>query len=121
MTDFTTTLTATYFFDGSTPTVINKNLLTRGVIDKIRNYITTQHEYLFGAKPDMRNLDLYVDGFVLFHLHKNKYMLKNKTALLNYVNDNSISLEEKQYFLDIFLYNQKLPYLSADEHEKLRC
>jgi hypothetical protein len=113
--------TATYFYDRNTPTIINKQLSSVIVIDTIRNFIAEQYEYTFGAKPAIRILEMLVDGFLLFNLHKNKYMLKNKEALLNYVNNKSISIEEKEYFLDIFLFNQRPQYLSVNEHEYLRA
>ena len=113
--------TATYFYERNTPTIINKQLSSVIVIDTIRNFIAEQYEYTFSAKPALRILEMLLDGFLLFNLHKNKYMLKNKEALLNYVNDKSISIEEKEYFLDIFLFNQRPKYLSVDEHEYLRA
>ncbi len=114
-------VTSTYFFEENTPTIINKQLSSFIVIDTIRNFIAHQFEYTFGAKPATNNLEMLVDGFLLFNLHKNKYMLKNKEALLIYVNDKSISVEEKEYFLHIFLFNQQPKYLSIDEHEYLRA
>ena len=47
-------------------------------------------------------------------------MLNSKTELLKYVSNCSISLEEKMYFTDIFLYNQRPDFLSFDEHEYIR-
>ena len=111
---------ATYFFEDTTPTIVKKELSPRIVIDTIRNFIADQYEYTFGAKPDLCILEELLDGFLLFNLHKNKYMLKSKEALLKYVNDKSISWEERTYFLDIFLYNQRPKFLSFDEHEYLR-
>ena len=114
-------VTSTYFFEENTPTTINKQLSSFIVIDTIRNFIAEQFEYTFGAKPATCNLEMLVDGFLLFNLHKNKYMLKNKEALLIYVNDKLISVEEKEYFLHIFLFNQRPKYLSVNEHEYLRA
>ena len=111
---------ATYFFEDNTPTIIKKELSPNIVIDTIRNFIANQYEYTFGEKPDSNILELQLDGFLLFNLHKNKYMLKSKEALLNYVNDNSVPYEERGYFLDIFLYNQRPKFLTFDEHEYLR-
>jgi hypothetical protein len=48
-------------------------------------------------------------------------MLKNKDELLKYINNNSISLEEKKYFENMFLYNQRPKFLTADEHEYIRA
>ena len=111
---------ATYFFEGDTPTIVKKELSPYIVIDTIRNSISQQYEYTFGVKPDLRILESLLDGFIFFNLHKNKYMLKSKEALLNYVNDNSVPYEERGYFLDIFLYNQRPKFLTFDEHEYLR-
>ena len=105
---------ATYFFEDTTPTIVKKELSPHIVIDTIRNFITDQYEYTFGEKPDLRILEGLLDGFLLFNLHKNKYMLQSKEALLKYVNDKSISWEERKYFLDIFLYNQN----SQNSHQR---
>ena len=113
---------ATYFIEGNNiPTIVKKELSTLIVIDTIRNFIAEQYEYTFGAKPDLRILESMLDGFLLFNLHKNKYMLKSKEALLKYVNEQSVSSEEIDYFLNIFLYNQRPTFLSFDEHEYLRA
>ena len=112
---------ATYFFESETPTIIKKQLSSCIVTDTIRNCIAEQYEYTFGEKPYLQVLESMVCGFLLFNLHKNKYMLKSKEELLNYVNDKSISFEERDYFLNIFLYNQRPTFLSFDEHEYLRA
>ena len=112
---------ATYFFEGDTPTIVKKELSPHILIDTIRNSIAQQYEYTFGAKPDLRILEGLLDGFLLFNLHKNKYMLKSKEALLKYVNDKSVSFEEREYFLNIFLYNQRPKFMSFNEHEYLRA
>ena len=91
------------------------------MIDTIRNCISEQYEYTFGAKPKSPILESLVDGFILFNLHKNKYMIKSKDALLKYVKDRSIAFQEKEYFLHIYLYNQRPNFLSFDEHEYLRA
>jgi chromatin remodeling complex protein RSC6 len=111
---------ATYFFEDNTPTIIKKELSPNIVIDTIRNFIANQYEYTFGEKPDSNILELQLDGFLLFNLHKNKYMLKSKKELLKYVNNKSVAIEEKDYFLNIFLYNQRPNFLSIREHEYLR-
>lgn len=112
---------ATYFFEGNNiPTIVKKELSPFIVIDTIRNCIAVQYEYTFGAKPDLRVLESMLKGFLLFNLHKNKYMLKSKEALLKYVNDQTISCEEIDYFLNLFLYNQRPKFLSYNEHEHLR-
>jgi len=112
---------ATYYYEVNTPTIIKKQLSSFIVIDTIRNFISDQYKHIFGANPDLRILEGLLDGFLLFNLHKNKYMLTNKESLLKYVSDKSISFEEKEYFLTIFLYNQRPKFLTFDEHEFLRA
>jgi hypothetical protein len=48
-------------------------------------------------------------------------MLNSKEQLLKYINNGSISIEEKGYFLDIFLYKQKPSFLTLDELENIRA
>jgi hypothetical protein len=117
-----TNINSTFLFDEdkSSPTRIKKEVSSYIVIDTIRQSIIEQYEYNFGEQPETQYLEMLVNGFVLFNLHKNKYMLKNKHSLLKYVKDRSISVEEKGYFLDILLYNQRPQFLTIDEHECLR-
>lgn len=119
------TIDSTYFYDGGcnnceNPTIIRKEFSTGIIFNTIRESISNQYEHTFGAKPDYRILNTLVDGFVLFNLHKNKNMLKSKDELLKYINNKSISIEEKTYFTDIFLYNQRPMFLTFDEHEYIR-
>jgi len=48
-------------------------------------------------------------------------MLNSKDDLLKYCKDNSVPFEEKMYFDDIFLYNQRPNFLTDDEHEYIRA
>ncbi len=111
---------ALYFFEDTTPTIVKKELSPYVMLDTIRNFISNQYEHTFGAKPELHILQGLLNGFLLFNLHKNKHMLKNKEELLKYVNDRTVSWDERGYFLDIFLYNQRPKFLSFDEHEHLR-
>ncbi len=112
---------STFFFEESKPSFTTKQLSPYIIVDTIRQSLIEQYEYTFGAKPHTSVLESMVDGFVLFNLHKNKYMLKRKTDLLKYVKDKTISLEEKDYFLNIILYNQRPRFLTFDEHQYLRA
>jgi hypothetical protein len=122
-----TTITSTFFYDEDgcdnckNPTFVNKEFSTSIIMDTIRESISSQYLHTFGAKPHYSILENLVVGFILFNLHKNKYMLKSKEELLKYVNNNSISLEEKKYFENIFLYNQRPSFLTDDEHEYIRA
>jgi hypothetical protein len=117
-------INSTFFYNGNdceTPTITTKNLSISIIMDTIRESISNQYLHTFGAKPYYKILDMLVDGFVLFNLHKNKYMLKSKDELLKYINNSSISSEEQKYFQDIFLYNQRPSFLTDDEHEYIRA
>lgn len=114
-------LTATFFFNIEKATIVKKEFSSGIVLDTICNSIIGQYEYTFGEKPVDVVLQMLVDGFFLFNLHKNRYMLKSKEACLKYVEDSKISVEEKEYFLSIFLYNQRPHFLTFDEHEYLRA
>lgn len=119
------TIDSTYFYDGGcnnceNPTIIRKEFSSSIIMDTIRESISNQHLHTFGVKPHENNLEMLVDGFVLFNLHKNKNMLKSKDELLKYINNKSISIEEKAYFMDIFLYSQRPKFLTFEEHEHIR-
>ena len=123
-----TTVTSTFFFNDANnnvnykkPTYVDKELTPFLMVNTIRENIIDQFKYNFGAKPDVKNLQMMVDGFMLFNLHKNRDMLKSKEALINYVNDPRISLEEKMYFEDIVLYTQKPTFFTSDEIEQIRA
>jgi hypothetical protein len=114
------TITATYCYNGEC--ISNTKEFSESIIkDTIREFIISQHKHTFGSPPPKQVLGMYVNGFILFNLHKNKYMLKSKDELLKYINNDSISLEEKTYFENIFLYSQRPSFLTADEHEYIRA
>ena len=114
-------ISATYFYDDNTPHVVKKELTSYIIVDTISEFINNQYEYIFGVKPDNKVLIMLTEGYILFNLHKNKYMLNNKTELIKYIANNSISIEEKDYFTNIFLFIQRPKFLSADEHEYIRA
>lgn len=123
-----TTVTSTFFFNDvnnndnyNNPTYIDKELTPFLMVNTIRENIIDQYKYNFGEKPVEKNLQMMVDGFMLFNLHKNKDMLKSREALINYVNDPRISLEEKMYFQEIILYTQKPAFFTSDEIEQIRA
>jgi hypothetical protein len=116
-------INATYFYDNAVenPTIVKKEFSTHIIFQTIAQDISSHYKYTFGANPDPSVLDMLIHGFVLFNLHKNKYMLKSKNELLKYMNDRSICIEEKEYFKDIFLYKQRPDFLTLDEHEYIRA
>jgi hypothetical protein len=113
---------STYFYDGSdSPTYVTKELSLWLVKDTIRGFIGDQFKYIYGARPDPRQLEMLVDGFMLFNLHKNKSMLMNRNTLNQYLNNKHISIEETSYFLNIVLQIQKPHFISQDEMEYIRA
>jgi hypothetical protein len=87
----------------------------------IREVVQRQFTNKFGQNPADVHLNLIVDGFILFNLRKDKYMLKSKDDLLQYCKDENVTIQEKMYFEDIFLFNQRPDFLSDDEHEYIRA
>ena len=123
-----TTITSTFFFDDvnnndnyNNPTYIDKELTPFLMVNTIRENIIDQYKYIFGVKPVEKNLQMMVDGFMLFNLHRNRDMLKSREALIKYINDPKISMEEKDYFKDIVLYTQKPAFFTSDEIEQIRA
>lgn len=123
-----TTVTSTFFFNDvnnndnyNNPTYIDKELTPFLMVNTIRENIIDQYKYNFGEKPVEKNLQMMVDGFMLFNLHKNRDMFKSRENLINYVNDTRISLEEKMYFQEIILYTQKPTFFTSDEIEQIRA
>lgn len=102
----------------SNPTII-ENLSPEMLA--IRCFVKNQSMHTFGMPIADYILHLLTDGFVLFNLRSNRYMLNSKTELLNYIADENVPLEERLYFTDIFLYNQRPSFLSKDEHEYIRA
>ena len=108
------------FFDNNDNHYTKKTELTSSMLmDTIREFVTCQYKSQFRIKPE--NIDMYVTGFILFNMHKKKRMLKNKDKILEYVNNNDISIEEKMYFENIVLYIQQPSFLTDDEVEKIRA
>ena len=87
----------------------------------VREFVQNQSIYRYGMPIAEHILNAIVNGFFLFNLRKDKYMLKSKDELLKYIADENVSLEERLYFRDIFLYNQRPKYLSFNEHEYIRA
>ena len=123
-----TTVTSTFFFNDTNndvnyinPTYVEKELTPFLMINTIRENIIDQYKYIFGEKPVEKNLQMMVDGFMLFNLHRNRDMLKSREALIKYINDPKISLEEKDYFKNIVLYTQKPAFFTSDEIEQIRA
>jgi hypothetical protein len=122
------TVTSTFFFNDVNnnvnyinPTYVEKELTPFLMINTIRENIIDQYKYIFGEKPVEKNLQMMVDGFMLFNLHRNRDMLKSREALIKYINDPKISLEEKDYFKNIVLYTQKPAFFTSDEIEQIRA
>jgi hypothetical protein len=87
----------------------------------VREFVQNQSIYRYGMPIAEYILNSIVNGFFLFNLRKDKYMLKSKDELLKYIADENVSLEERLYFRDIFLYIQRPKYLSFNEHEYIRA
>ena len=122
------TVTSTFLFNDvnnndnyNNPTYIDKELTPFLMVNTIRENIIDQYKYNLGEKPTEKNLQIMVDGFMLFNLHKNRDMLKSREALIKYINDPKISLEEKDYFKNIVLYTQKPAFFTSDEIEQIRA
>lgn len=123
-----TTVTSTFFFNDAnnnnnynSPTYVDKELTPFLMVNTIRENIIDQFKYNFGAKPAEKNLQMMVDGFMLFNLHRNRDMLKSRESLIKYINDPKISMEEKDYFQNIVLYTQKPAFFTSDEIEEIRA
>ena len=101
----------------STPIIVEKEMSARNAI---REFVQCQAMHRFGMPQAEHITNLIVNGFFLFNLRKDKYMLNSKDELLKYCKDNSVPFEEKMYLFDIFLYNQRPKFLSYDEHEYIR-
>jgi len=100
------------------PIIVEEEMSTRNAISEFVQY---QAMYIFGRPQAEHIVDLIVNGFFLFNLRKDKYMLKSKDDLLQYCKDESVSFEEKMYFDNIFLYNYRPDFLTDDEHEYIRA
>jgi hypothetical protein len=100
-----------------TPIIVEKEMSER---DAIREFVQSHSMYTFGMLQGENIIEAIVNGFFLFNLRENKYMLNSKDELLKYCKDNTVSLEEKMYFWDIFLFNQRPKFLTSDEHDYIR-
>jgi len=101
----------------STPIIVEKEMSER---DAIREFVQSHSMYTFGGLQGENIIEAIVNGFFLFNLRENKYMLNSRVELLQYCKDNTVSLEEKMYFWDIFLFNQRPKFLTSEEHDYIR-
>jgi hypothetical protein len=83
----------------------------------IREFVQNQIIHTFGATHAEYIMNAIVEGFILYNLRKDKYMLNSKDELLQYCKDTSITIQEKLYFWDIVLYNQRPKFLTSNEHQ----
>ena len=83
----------------------------------IREFVQNQIIHTFGATHAEYIMNAIVEGFILFNLRKDKYMLNSKDELLQYCKDTSVTIQEKLYFWDIFLYSQRPKFLTYYEHQ----
>ena len=100
------------------PIIVEEEMSTRNAICEFVQY---QAMYIFGQPQAEHIVDFIVNGFFLFNLRKDKYMLNSKDDLIKYCKDNSVPFEEKMYFDNIFLYNYRPDFLTDDEHEYIRA
>lgn len=100
------------------PIIVEEEMSTRNAICEFVQY---QAMYIFGRPQAEHIVDFIVNGFFLFNLRKDKYMLNSKDDLIKYCKDNSVPFEEKMYFDNIFLYNYRSDFLTDDEHEYIRA
>jgi len=100
-----------------TPIIVEKEMSAR---DAVREFVQNHSIYTFGGLQGENIIEAIVNGFFLFNSRENKYMLNSKAELLQYCKDNTVSLEEKMYFWDIFLFNQRPKFLTSDEHDYIR-
>ena len=117
----TKTITSTFIDKKSNHSIVKTELTNEILIKTIQEFIITQYELIFYMIPHPKNLKLLVDGFILFNLCKNKDMLSSKNKLIEYINNPSISFEEKLYFIDIVLYIQKPNFLTIDEIRRIKA
>jgi len=101
----------------STPIIVEKEMSAR---DAIREFVQSQSMHTFGILQAENIIEAIVNGFFLFNSRKDKYMLNSKDELLQYCKDNTVSLEEKMYFWDIFLFTQRPKFLTPEEHDYIR-
>lgn len=101
----------------STPIIVEKEMSAR---DAIREFVQSQSMHTFGMLQGENIIEAIVNGFFLFNSRENKYMLNSKDELLQYCKDNTVSLEEKMYFWDIFLFTQRPKFLTPEEHDYIR-
>jgi hypothetical protein len=87
----------------------------------VREFAQNHGMSIFGRQQADHILNAVVDGFILFNLRKDKYMLNSKEELLQYCKDENVTLQEKLYFWNIFLYDQRPQFLTYDEHEYIRA
>jgi hypothetical protein len=111
---------STFFDSDSNSTFTETELTSENIIDSVREFIQSKCTSIFGGPQAEHILNLCVNGFFLFNLRKDKYMLKNKEELLKYCKDENVSFDEKMYFCEVFLYIQRPKFLSENEHEYIR-
>lgn len=90
------------------------------IMNGIHSFVLSQLKHN-NNDPNDEDVRMVTNGFILFNQHTNRDMLTSREKLREYLNDNTISIEERKYVSDILLYIQKPNFLTDYELERGRA
>ena len=113
-----TTITSTFVTNEGTQTV-NTSTPPETILNCIRSFVVSQLKQNFNNDPSEEDILMVTNGFVLFNQTSNRDMLNSREKLAEYLNDDTISVEERKYVTDIILHVQRPNFFT--EYDIARC
>jgi hypothetical protein len=115
-----TTITST-FVSNQGNQVINTSTPPEIIMNSIRSFIFSQLKQNFVNDPSDEDVRMVTNGFILFNQTGIRDMLTSREKLSEYLNDDTISVEERKYVTDILLYIQKPNFIIEYDLERCRA
>lgn len=90
------------------------------IIDSIHEFVLIQLKKNGLDSPSENIIISTIKGFILFNLHANREMLESKDKLIEYINNENISVDEQSYVANIMLYVDKPEFLTWFDVERIQ-
>jgi 6-phosphofructokinase len=113
-----TTITSTYVSNEGTQ-VINTSTPPEIIMNGIRSFVVSQLKQNLNNDPSEEDIRMVTNGFIMFNQTSNRDMLTSREKLAEYLNDDTVSIEERKYVSDILLHIQRPNFVTA--YDLVRC
>jgi len=115
-----TTITSTYVSNEGTQ-VINTSTPPEIIMNGIRSFIVSQLKQNLNNDPSEEDIRIVTNGFIMFNQTINRDMLTSREKLAEYLNDDTVSIEERKYVSYILLHIQRPNFVTAYDLDRCRA